>query len=87
LHQKVNDTFPDTEEARNGGHEMATQDGAKDPTAMNKVDDLAESLDELSVTLDEIKDEPDDIDEGQLDKVKSALDQATDAVDDIENEQ
>jgi len=59
-------------------------DGA--PTAIHKVDDLAEGLDELSVTVDEIKDDPRGIDEGKLDEVKGALDRATNVVDDIEND-
>jgi hypothetical protein len=70
---------------------MVTQfdddDGASDTTAINKIEDLAESLDDLSVTVDEIKDEPQGIDEGKLDDVKGALDRATDVVDDIEDEQ
>jgi soluble cytochrome b562 len=69
---------------------MATQsdddDSASGPTAIHKVDDLAEGLDDLSVTVDEIKDDPGGIDEGKLDEVKGALDRATDVVDDIEND-
>lgn len=62
-------------------------DGASDPMAIDRVDELAESLDDLSVTVDEIKVDPDGIDEGKLDEVKVALDRATDVVDGIENEQ
>ena len=68
---------------------MATQpddESASGPTAIHKVDELAESLDDLSVTVDELKDDPGGIDQGKLDEVKGALDRATGVIDDIEND-